>query len=139
MIPLTDQAIVVREICNGIMAISSLILIGVFVNYIVEKCRVIPYCYNDLGVQAAAAIVVLMIGHAIRAISSWLEFLWARFQWPEGPWTNTLAVFIAATAFTLAGKILVAYAFSPDRWKWLLAGFIAATAIGIPLTVAFFT
>lgn len=132
----TDETIVLREICNGMMAVSAVILISVFAVYVIRYSRAARGWYNDIGVQAAIAVIILMVGHLIRAFSSWMEFLWLDLGWPQGFWVNAVGVFVAATIFTVAGKVLCAFAFAPYRWRWHLTVFIAVVSIAIPLIVA---
>lgn len=145
----TEQIIILREICNGIMFLSAvLVMTIVFVTYVVRQYnrgewlgvdgKPVDHWYQDIAVQAAGAFIVLMIGHAIRAGSSWAEFFWLRHGWGFGGWVDLLAIFIAATGFTLAGKLLVTFAFTKRRWGWWLVFFVGGMSISIPLLVSRF-
>jgi ABC-type glycerol-3-phosphate transport system permease component len=134
----TEQTIMLREFCNGVLFLSAVMLIVIFARYIIHECGLSGWhnCHKDIAVQAAAAIVILMCGHAVRAGSSWMEFFWERHEWPGGWWSkNTLWVFLTATALTLTGKMLITYAFVPWRYRWHLVAFVATVSIAVPLVV----
>jgi hypothetical protein len=123
-----------RAYCNGAMAVSSLILIGIFVRYIIGSIRR-PRWWRDLSVQAAGAITILMIGHLVRAATSWVTFTWIAEHWDVSQWTNEWSYFLGATILVLVGKILMTWSFSPSRWRWALIATLLITSLGVPALV----
>jgi hypothetical protein len=131
-----EQAIILREICNGIMFIGAVVMIGIFAHYIWRRSRERDRWYRDIAVQAAGAISVLLLGHSIRAGASWMEFLWLDIGWDNSFWTAAIDIFLAATILTVMGKMLMVFAFSPYRWRWHLTLGTAVVAIALPIAVA---
>lgn len=127
-----EQAIVLREICNGIMFLSACTLIGIFTHYIWAGASKNRLWYKDSSNHAAAAIVILMAGHATRAFSSWMEFLFADLGWDNSLWINSLYLFTIATALIISAKLLMVYTFAPTRWRALLTWTALAASVGIP-------
>jgi len=133
----SSQTVVVREICNGAMFLSALFVIGIFANYVRHRCAEgFRRCLGDPVVLAALCIIVLMVGHAIRAGSSWMEFLWRDLDWDAGAWTNTETIFLTATALILSGKLLIVYVFAVWEWRWVLVALALMISVGVPLAVA---
>lgn len=135
----TDQSVLLRELCNGIMCISALILVGIFVHYIYRRWRRDHDAMKDVAVWAAVAFVVLMTGHAIRAFSGWMQFFWLRMEWDANVWMNGVELFLAATALIITAKILMVYTFAPYRWGSRLALLAATFAVLIPVSVVVVT
>lgn len=132
-----DTSIIVREICNGAMCISALVLVGVFSSYILRTRREMPNTWRqDIAVHGAFAAVVLLTGHAIRAFAGWAQFLFLDLRLDADFWANSNAIFLTATAFVLTGKLLMVYAFSRNGTRAAFTAAAAAAAIIIPITVA---
>lgn len=119
-----ENVALVREICNGIMATTAVITFIVFAEYL---CR---YLYNkktwqSITFQAAVAIEIMMVGHFIRAGTSWAGFIMERLgyvtiygavgqSFATPLWINSGWIFALATAFIVVGKLMVILAFAPD-------------------------
>lgn len=133
----TETSVLVREICNGVMCVSALMVIAMFVHYIVQRCCERPGSFWDSpAVQGATALAVLMTGHAIRAFSGWMQFLFLDHGWNPLYWANASLPFLAATAMIVGGKMLIVYTFAPYHWRyWLIAG-AAFLSVVIPVAVA---
>lgn len=134
----TETTILVREVCNGIMAVSALTMLAVFISYVITESRTEQFWYNDPAVHAAVAIIVLTLGHFIRALSGWMEFVWLDFG-KVGWWVNTVGIFMLSTILIVLGKLMIVYTFSPAKWRWqitLAAGVVSITIpIGVTLLV----
>lgn len=134
----TETTALLREICNGIMFFSAACLVLLFIHYIVHRTYWRPWAFMDsAAVQAAAAIVVLMLGHSIRAFSGWMQFFYFGQGWDPTYWANAALPFITATALIFLGKLLIIFAFAPYRWRWLLIAATASVSILVPVALAF--
>lgn len=117
-----------REVCNGIMAMSAVVTIVVFGEYICRFALSTRTFYKFLTFQAAFSLFVLMWGHLLRAATSWMGFFWKRMGWTavyaggapdfapgaDTFWFNSGWVFVLATAIIVAGKFMVVLAFAPE-------------------------
>lgn len=138
-----------REVCNGAMFISAVIMMGIFACYFYRNRRIIrdwwrgnlthraQEAWNTM--QAAVAIIVLLSGHALRAGTSWLEFLWSDMGWEPNVWVSTYEIFAVATALTILGKVSMIYTFSPLRCRNLIVSGTLLCAFGIPLLVLYWS
>jgi hypothetical protein len=137
MVPMfTDYSILLREICNGIMCVSAVVLVGIFTDYILRRWREdSARCFKDSAVQAALAILVLLCGHAIRAFSGWMQFLWMRNDMDPDFWANAVELFLTATVLIIAGKVMMIYTFAPVQWRWK-ALVVTVIALAVPIVVA---
>lgn len=133
----TMESAIVREICNGIMCVSAILLVAIFSDYILRRCyKDSASCFSDSAVQAAVVILVLLVGHAIRAFSGWMQFLWVRNDWEPNFWANTLWLFLTATVLIVLGKVLMVYVFAPYKWRLCIACFTVFFAVAVPVLVA---
>lgn len=131
-----DETVLLREICNGIMCMGAIWMIAIFVPYIYRRVRTEPGWYSDIVVQAAIAIIVLVLGHLVARFAGWMQFLWVDMGWDADYWANASDIFLTATVLTVLGKMMNVYAFSVWRWRWVMTGLALSTSIGIPLAVA---
>lgn len=132
-----ESSIIVREICNGAMCVSAIILVCVFSRYILRTRREMPGgWYKDIAVHAAIAAIVLLSGHVIRAFAGWMQFFYMDVGWDPDFWVNSNTIFLTATALVLSGKLMMVYAFSRDGTQATVTIRAAVAAITIPLTVA---
>src|SRR4051812_27538742 len=97
-------AVIVREVCNGIIFCCAAVMLYVFGNFIWVARRDKDEWHTDRAVWAAGAIGVLLAGHMLRAGSSWMEFLWLDMGWDNAIWTDALTLFLASIAFIVVGK-----------------------------------
>jgi hypothetical protein len=132
-----QSSIIVREICNGAMCVSAIILIFVFGRYVLRTRQEMPRSwYRDIAVQGALAMIVLLFGHAIRAFAGWAQFFYLDIGWDPDFWSNSNALFLTATSFVLTGKLRMIYAFSRNGTRAIIALSAAAAIVTIPLAVA---
>ena len=118
--------IFVRQIVNGTMALSALLLLFVFVRYVLHHLTSIR---RSGTVQAAAAISVLMAGHFMRASSSWIEFILLDLGVDTTMWLQwTWVFFMLAFVGIFIGKILMINTFAPRGWRKTLV------YVGMPIT-----
>jgi hypothetical protein len=111
------------------MATTALITVVVFGEYLIRFMCTERKWYRHMTFQAALAIFIMVLGHFLRASTSWLGFLWARMGWTavgsggsngfallaEPFWFNAAWVFIVATILITLGKLLIILAFAPDE------------------------
>lgn len=124
-----------REITNGMWAVSGLALLAVIIGYIVNAARHRPLWWRDPGVQFAAAMGLLVLGHVIRAGFSWAEFVElsrGALRWTF-PFVSEL--YFTAMAFTVVGKLLCIYVLMPPAWRWRVIAAALLLTIGIPVGV----
>jgi hypothetical protein len=127
--------LLVRESVNGTMALSALLLIVIFGRYSWRNRRVF---WHSETAQAAAAIVVLMIGHFVRAFSSWIEFLLVDLGWSTSNWIKwTWIWFLIAAALIIAGKSLMLYTFAPRKCRWAVLTIGIPVCVLVPIVIAF--
>lgn len=132
----TEQSVHLRELGNGIMFISAICMIAIFSYYLVARFRIQGWkCCRDLASQAAASIVILMAGHAVRAGSSWMEFIWTDVGWNNDFWANSVIFFTIASGLIIIGKMLIIFAFSSYYWRWHITIGAGAISLFIPLIV----
>src|SRR5512144_1404769 len=93
----TEHTVHVRELWNGVMCLAALAVTFVFIHYIWTATGRKGW-YDDVGVQAAAAISVLMLGTSLRSFSLWMEFLWLDAGWENTFWASGTALFLTFTA-----------------------------------------
>lgn len=136
-----NYTVLVREICNGVMFVSAVLLIVIFVDYIFRTCQSDKDCFKDSAIQAAISLTILMIGHAIRAFSGWMQWLSIRNEWETNIWIDEINMFLVATVLIVLGKDLMIYTFAPYRWGWrfTVAVGAAVVAITIPILVVILT
>jgi hypothetical protein len=132
----TQDTALIRAYCGGVTAVSAIVLTGVFVRYIALAIRDQDGWWKDLGVQAAGALIVLMVGHIFRAASSWTTFLWVSEGWNPSYWVNSWFYIIAATVLVMAGKILMLWAFSPLHLRWIFISVMLVLSLSIPAVVS---
>lgn len=138
MAEFTPVAVIVRQICNGILALSSLSLGLVFFRYAYLKySRKMIWFKQELETNAALSIFLLLLGMSLRAFIGWLQFIWTDLELDPSPFINTNIYFIGATFVTLIGASMTAYFFGPVNWKksWLAATIF--TIVAIPVGMAF--
>lgn len=132
-----ESSIIVREICNGAMCVSAIILVGVFSAYILRTRREMPReWYRDIAVHGAIAATVLLTGHVIRSFAGWMQFFYMDIGWDPDFWVNSNALFLTATAIILSGKLMMVYAFSCHGKRGIATAATAVAAVIIPLTGA---
>ncbi len=132
-----EKAIILREICNGIMFIGAIVMIIIFMDYILRMRREWPEVWSkDIAVRGAAAVVILMTGHALRAFTSWMEFL-LRHLGHNPEWlTNALVLFLMATILIVLGKMSIIFAFSRYKWRWYWTIGASVVSVTIPVLIA---
>lgn len=121
------------EICNGIWAVSSFIMLLLFAWYIARRLHR-PSWWKDPGIQAAGAISFLVLGHFIRAFAQWVYFIWtdpATINFWVLPWLALLP----ATALVLTGKMLCIWSFGPWNYRWRLVIGSLVASIGLPISL----
>jgi len=137
MIEYSELTVLVRQIANGSMAISALFVIAVFVHFI---WRSWPYTKYNVAVKAAVAILVLTIGHLIRSVSSWLEFLWIDLNWDVSTWLiKSWSWFLISAVLVLIGKSLMLLNFAPWRHRKVITITAVVTAVAFPILLAILT
>src|ERR1043166_3193781 len=110
---------------NGALSLSALFLIIIFMRYCWRNRRSF---WINRTVQLAGAVLVLMIGHCVRATGAWVEFILLRNQFDLSEWLKYSAVwFTIAAALIIYGKILMLYSFTPTLWRWriIIPGILA--------------
>lgn len=134
----TEQAATIREICNGILFLSAILLVAVWVDYAFNYRKQHPRkWWRDDAVQGAGILALLMLGHAMRAGSSWMEFLYADIGWNNSFFANSIEIFIAATSIILVAKLLIAYKFTRYGWRWFALGGLFLLSVGIPVAIKY--
>lgn len=120
---------------NGTWAVSSFILVLALLVYIWNASKVSRFSDN-VGMQFAAALSLLLTGHFIRSFFSWMEFSREISIGTPGIWVKYAPpFFVIGTITLLLGKVFVLYTFTPSKWRWpVFSGFTLAT-LGIPLLV----
>lgn len=109
-----DDALI-REIANGIITLSGLLLLFIFARYCWHHKNSI---YKNASVKVALAIMLLMAGHSIRSGGSWIEFFMLRMLYRMDHWLNwSFTWFLAAMGFILLGKLMMIYLFAPINWR----------------------
>lgn len=125
MLPADPFVIAIREFANGTMFLSALLLLFIFAVFCWKNRK--SFLYNHTT-QAAAAIAVLMAGHAVRSGSSWVEFMIAAQRLNLSNWFYWSPIwFLTATSLVIWGKVLMIYVFAPKKYCWYFI------MIGIPL------
>lgn len=130
------DTIIVREVCNGAIFITGLAVLAIFANHIRNVYKESGDWYRSVDVHAAAAIILLVLGHVIRAGASWMEFLWSHMGWDNDFWANTIEIFLLATLLIVLGKELIVFEFTPKKWRWPFTIGTASLAVLIPLIMA---
>lgn len=131
-----ENSIILREVCNGIMFISAVIIVGIFLHYVWTATNNDRNWYKNPVTQSAGAIILLMTGHAMRAFSGWMQFLWMDIGWDPSLWSNSVDLFIVATTLIIGAKVLMIFIFSPIRWRTFLTNTALLLSIGIPAAIA---
>lgn len=132
---ISDFNLLVRELANGIWAVSSTILLLIILNYIRGQMQTEYRWWRNPGVQVAGALSVMMGGHLIRALAQWIQFLYVNSSQDPGLWGHW-GVFVVATICIIIGKLLCIYALVPSHWHWRLMIGTVVLALGIPAAVA---
>ena len=128
----SELTIFVREVVNGSMALGAAFVILVFLRYIILNWR-----KGDITLAAAVAILVLTVGHFIRAFSSWVEFIWFDLKWDASLWmVQSWSWFIISGVLVISGKMLMLIAFSPHRYRMLIVSTAMALCITLPIILA---
>jgi uncharacterized membrane protein len=130
---MTNETIIVREVCNGVMFLSALMIIGIFMHYMWKRRRE----KFDTNLQAALAITIVLLGNSFRAGSSWMEFLWVQLNWNSGFLRETIEFFITATVLIVLGKVMMINTFAPDQYRKTLTILALIISFGVPMLVAF--
>jgi hypothetical protein len=128
VIEFSDLVLMVRTGVNGALAFSALLLMLVFVSFIIERRK---NFFRSVEVQAAATILLLIVGHFLRAFSSWIEFNLVGFNIDPTHWvTWTWIWFLASAILILTGKAFMIVIFSQGRWwRWW------ALYVGLPACI----
>lgn len=126
----------IREMANGTMAVSGLLLVVIFSSYCWKNRSSLSQNHTT---QAAFAILILMIGHLIRAGGAWIEFFLLRhlIRLDEWLWWSVIW-FVASAVLVLSGKLLMVYIFAPARWHRALIFAAIPTCVAVPLLLARF-
>lgn len=132
----SDESEVLRQICNGIMCVGAIMVIDTFVRYIWRRYQRDRGWLRDITVLAAATLIVLFVGHAIRAFSAWMQFLYLSLEWNPSFWTNSALLYIPATIFIIIGKMLAIYFFSPQKTRVMTTTLKVGFMIAIPVVIA---
>ena len=132
----TGQTIFVREVVNGSITIAGIFMIAVFGHYIWKNWEYRKK-NNGVAIKASIAILVLTVGHVLRASYSWATFLAADLNWDVNKWlAQGSALFLISAALVLAGKALMLFNFSPWDHRKAITVWAVATAIIIPAVLA---
>jgi len=133
-----DLSVALREICNGMMTVSAVILLAILVRYVVRWVpRLKGRWHRDAGVQIALAGIVMVSGHVIRSAGGWLQFLMFRWGWDVNDLVNSFEYFIVATILVVTGKAMVVFFFINKhalRRFWYTATMLVAS-VSIPLGI----
>jgi hypothetical protein len=138
----------VREILNGIWAVSSLCVLILLMTFIwVKRIGSSEWqwrfrqrrWWTDGGVQLAGALWILIAGHFVRSFPQWIQFIMLN----SDPLIDTKSTiyriatlaFIPATVLVLAGKILCVWSISPGEWNSYIALTVLILSISLPLLV----
>lgn len=132
----SDEAEVLRQVCNGIMCVGAIMVIDTFARYIWRRYQRDRGWLRDITVLAAATLIVLFVGHAIRAFSAWMQFLYLSLEWNPSFWTNSALLYIPATIFIIIGKMLAIYFFSPQKTRVMTTTLKVGFMIAIPVVLA---
>jgi hypothetical protein len=117
----------VREVANGTMALSALLLIIIFARYVVRNRRDLR---SSETTQVAAALLLLLCGHLIRATNSWITFSMISLGWDVQKWTEEAWIwFVVDGMLVIIGKAMMIYWFAPKYWR------ASMVYVGIPACV----
>lgn len=133
--PFTQESIILREICNGMITISGIVVLMMFVHYAIRAGNV-RRVLTDPVYQSAAALAILISGHVIRSFAAWMQFIWMDADIDADFWANSSEIFILATVLIIIGKQSMIIIFSSDDWRWPLSVFAITATITIPVLVA---
>jgi hypothetical protein len=126
-----NLSIAVREICNGAMAVSAVILIASLARYIAYYApRAKKRWYDDAGVQIALACIVMLIGNVIRSVGGWAQFVLLRLEHDVDDLVNAMEYFIVATVLVLIGKAMIMFFFMSTSWRlWAVAAMLVVSVL----------
>lgn len=128
----------VREVSNGIWAVSSIMLLGIILWYILNERSRNRDWWRSPGIQLAGALGILITGHFIRSSLQWIQLIQLNAKigvFELSSWWGGWRTFLLSTIFVLLGKILVIFATSPPKWKWYLVAIVLVVSISIPFTI----
>jgi len=132
-----ETSIILREVCNGMMFVSAFILIVLFASFLWREVARDKHCWvRDPVCQSAIVIILLLVGHGIRAFAAWMQFLWMDIGWDADFWTNSIELFIAATVIIVTAKQFMVIVFSSEKWRWPLTALTLVLTVVIPMSVA---
>lgn len=138
----------VREVLNGVWAVSSLCVLILLLSFIfVERVGTNRWSWrfatkrwwDDSGVQLAGALSILIFGHMLRAAPQWVQFIMHNDQRYYD--TDSILyylvtwIFIPATVFMVAGKILCIWSIAPGEWNFWFAVTVLLVSVCVPLLV----
>lgn len=126
--------LMVREVVNGAMALAALLLIWIFARYCWRNRSEL---WRDEATIAAAAILVLMIGHFLRAFSSWIEFMLIDLGRNTNAWVEwTWITFLISGTLIITGKAMILRIFAPLKWRWTIMAIGIPACVLIPIIIA---
>lgn len=137
----------VREIGNGILAVSTTCILGLLVLFLlIRRAGEQTWewrwrqegWWRDDGVRFGGALTVLLFGHWLRAFPAWIQFIIDEnvLARPMASATDVVTVlFIPAALITLVGKLLCAFTVGPGEWAWHLLFLVALISLGVPALV----
>src|SRR5678809_520406 len=132
-----ETSVILREVCNGMMFVSAFILILLFSSFLRKEIVKDKSCWAfDPVCQSAIVIILLLIGHGIRAFSAWMQFIWMDIGWDPDFWANSIEIFISATVIIVSAKQFMVIVFSSDRWRWPLSALTLILTTTIPMGIA---
>lgn len=133
--------LLVREAANGAMALSALLLIVIFArfcwrNRLAFWRRSMPE-KDRQEYLAAAAIMILMVGHFFRAASSWVEFLLTGIGQDASGWIRwTWIWFLISVALIVLGKAMMIGVFAAQAWRKVVIYVWLPLCVLVPIMIA---
>ncbi len=125
--------IIVREIGGGVWFFMSAALTFAFVGYVIrQRWR---YWFYPCSPETLVAIALSMFcaGSAMRALLTWMQFLYLANGWNPRAWIDTWPWFGGSVILNIAGAIYAIWLLSPKRWRVLTTGVSLALAVLVPV------
>src|SRR6266550_3076557 len=124
-------SLLIRELANGALTVSAFLIVGFLLYYINNIRRGDPNWWSDPVIKFSVALIILFVGHTMRSVPSWFEFLFHE----ERVWFSVAFWFPLAIICALWGKALFLWALAPEKWRASLIWLMAVISIVIPVVV----
>jgi hypothetical protein len=123
----------VRETSNGTLFLLAVLVVAVFGQYIWRNRKTV---WKNRSVLAAAGILGLMFGVAIRAGGWWLDLLLLPADAYNTEMDFVIWMTLGAVVLTVGGESIILYVFAPLSCRWYIISLGVPLCVLIPLIVA---